>query len=973
MKIQLVSRSRGSALITTIVFCTILLLLVGSILKYATSERRMNNRAKLLLESRTAAEAISEYGIAQVKNILELNRTFTNSTWSADDASLFVTGGTYAGDVDLPPATFWGGGHIVPDSGPANERPLMHVGKIQNITNGSGLYYIDPLVSANKDDPLIGKRIFRYDLDILSRATATDSFNGGNVTKYMKQTFSIKAVPLFTNAVYYNMDMEVQPGPNMTITGATHCNGRMFVRSASASPITINFAGPVTAVKGFWTNFHTTSGDNLMPFFQSITDSGALQTNATTGIVSILRAGTTTSMPMRLGATTTGFTPNLTSGTWVESTWNLTPSGETWQQHIADPSAVGPTTATTQSMENFANWADQTFGRNLLTEVNGLTPNKIQGIPDYTYIYGSVYPDPIGGTADAAYTYLAGGNDINNSAHALIESPRLAGAASYNAATEAIKYAHNCSLYIVANTTGAPVTNAHKPDGTTITVAARSYRAFMNDTTTHPYTITEVILPGQDTFGDPVQTNPYLDHKNARPIVQLVNIDFATNIERGFAIGDQRRMTDMRRTAGGAPLNDANTTFIHSTARSAVNAYVPKNLFMIDIDMTELKKAVRTISIATGTTTVTSDNAFYVTGLPTGVFPNYIYNPNATGTNVTLDDKTRIITTDAVTLSNAFTAAIWNGAVYVESVAADRFDSTPGGTAADIALRKARTHELHDSGVRLINGRGKVPSIDPEVGFTLATNDAAYVLGTFNADGMANSPVTVSVSVPASPGASTGHNYEGGELPASIVADAITLLSQPLCPNESSQTGGWNDAFSPLRNGTANYAAAWATTPPSTSNRYEGSNTATVPYAIPYDSSNGTWATVSDTRKLPASFTEYSFAMLCGLVPTGKNGVTQTSGGLHNFPRFLENWSGVDCRIRGSMVALFECRVANDPWNLRVYNPPTRVWGFNLLFDEGKMPPLTPKTLQFERSMANDITKAEYNTKLTAWGYSTLP
>ena len=113
--------------------------------------------------------------------------------------------------------------------------------------------------------------------------------------------------------------------------------------------------------------------------------------------------------------------------------------------------------------------------------------------------------------------------------------------------------------------------------------------------------------------------------------------------------------------------------------------------------------------------------------------------------------------------------------------------------------------------------------------------------------------------------------------------------------------------------------------------------------------------------------------MLCGLVPTGKNGVTQTSGGLHNFPRFLENWGGIECRIRGAMVALFECRVGTEPWNLRVYAPPLRIWGFNLLFNTGVMPPLTPKSVHFRRSSSNDITKTDYNIKLTAWGYPTLP
>ena len=968
MKTSVTSGQRGSAFITTLGFCVILLLLVGSILKFSTSERRFNNRAKLLLETRTAAEAVSEYGIAQVKNILDSNRTFTDSTWSATDESLFVTGGSYAGTIAMPPDAFWGGGHIVGSTGAASEVPLMHVGKI--LTAG-GLYYIDPTNPDNAADPLKGKRVFRYDMDILSRATAIDTFGSGNVTKYMKQSFSIRAVPLFTNAVYYNMDMELQPGPDFTVTGSTSTNGRLFVRSASASPTAITFAGPVTAVKGFWVNFHTSSGDNLMPFFQSINATGALQTNATTGIVAILPAGATVGKNMQLGAATTGFSPNLPSGTWVESTWDLHPTGETWQQHIGDPSATPPITETTASKASYANWIQQTFLGNLLTNVNGLAPNKIQGIPDYTYVYGSAFPDPISGTADAAYTYIAGGSDINNSAHALIETPRLSTAASYNAATESIKYSGRVGLYIVANTTQVSRTG-HKPDGTVVNVGARSYRAFMNDGT-------EVILPGQDTFGDLNTTaNPYAAHKNARPVVQMMHIDFATNQERGFALADQRRMTDMRRTAGGIIPDVLTDTFIHSSPRSVTNQYVPKNLFMIDIDMTEMKKAVQTISVATGST-ATSASEYYATGLPAaGTFTNFIYNAAATPTTVTLSDTTRIITTNVVTLTNAYSSATWNGAVYVESIAADLFDTTPGIGAAAIALRQAKTHELHDSGVRLINGRGKVPSLDTTTGFTLATNDAVYVLGTFNADGLSATPAVVAVLVPPSPGASTGHNYEPGELPASIVADAVTLLSEPNNDTATSQSAGWNDAFSACAEGAtgSNWNSSWATTAASGSNQRDGAflGAAIYPFKVPYDSASGSWTSGTSTQiKLGASFSEYSFAMLCGLVPTGKNGVNQTSGGLHNFPRFLEDWSGIDCRIRGSMVALFECRVAKEPWNLRVYSPPNRVWGFNLLFDAGYMPPLTPKTVQLRRIGCNDVTKADYNVKLGLWGYPLLP
>ena len=972
MKNSPISSQRGSAFITTLGFCIILLMLVGSILKYSTSERRFNNRAKLLLEARNAAEGISEYGISQVKKILESNRSFTDNTWSSTDESLFVTGGSYSGQIGMPPDSFWGGGHIVTSTGASTEIPLMHVGKILDMSAG-GLYFVDPTNPNNDNDPLKGKRVFRYDLDILSRATAIDSFGSGNVTKYMKQTFSIRAVPLFANAVYYNMDLEIWPGPTMTVTGSTHTNQRLFAHPAGN--VALTFAGPVTAVKGLWTNAFTG-----LPFLTYVTDSGA-SVMASSGSVNLLTAGALTTKPMQLAAATTGFSPNLTASTWVEETWALAPGGETWQQHIGDGAATPTATAATKA--NFANWTFQAFSGNLLTDVNGVTAINLQGIPDYSYTYGSLYPDPSTGTSDAAYTYISGGNDVNNSAHGLIEPPRLTSAPSYIKTVEDIKYSHNAALYIVANTTSA-VAGGHMPDGTSIRVGARSYRAFMNDTTTTTPTITEVILPGQKTYGDAnltvdAITNPlHSAHSLARPIVQMLTINYTTGAESANLAANQRRMVDMRRTEGGdTVLNDATTTFNHAAARSTTNKYVPKNLYMIDIDMAEMKKAVQTVAVTLGTTYTTTGSDFYTTGLPTsGNFGTYIYNPAATTTNVALSDITRIIPAPApfvtgAAITNAFTSSIWDGAVYVESIAASSFDTT-GATAA---IRKAVTHELHNSGVRLINGRGKVASINSTQGFTLATNDVVYILGTFNADGLSTTPATVAVTVPSFVGESTGHNYETGELPASIAADAIILLSQPTYSAYNNQINGWNDAFSShycTYNNSWN--GGWATSAASTSNARDGDGTTTsFPYQVPYDSTNGVWAVGSSVDKLLPAFSEYSVAMLCGLVPTGKNGVTQNSGGLHNFPRFLENWTGVECRIRGAMVALFECRVGTEPWNLRTYAPPVRIWGFNLLFGTGLMPPLTPKTIHFRRSNANDITKTDYNAKLTAWGYPNLP
>jgi hypothetical protein len=68
-------------------------------------------------------------------------------------------------------------------------------------------------------------------------------------------------------------------------------------------------------------------------------------------------------------------------------------------------------------------------------------------------------------------------------------------------------------------------------------------------------------------------------------------------------------------------------------------------------------------------------------------------------------------------------------------------------------------------------------------------------------------------------------------------------------------------------------------------------------------------------------------------------------GGLENFPRFLENWTGVTFTYRGSLVSLFQsAQAARRPWAWRTYyNPPNRDWAFELRFrDPRNLPPGTP-------------------------------
>jgi hypothetical protein len=91
-------------------------------------------------------------------------------------------------------------------------------------------------------------------------------------------------------------------------------------------------------------------------------------------------------------------------------------------------------------------------------------------------------------------------------------------------------------------------------------------------------------------------------------------------------------------------------------------------------------------------------------------------------------------------------------------------------------------------------------------------------------------------------------------------------------------------------------------------------------------------------------------AMLTGNVPSDHS---YYSGGVENFPRFQENWSGVNLYYNGSMVEMFTSQIANYPWpgTGTVYNPPNRNWAFDTNFtNPSKLPPLTPRVIYLNRA-----------------------
>lgn len=222
-----------------------------------------------------------------------------------------------------------------------------------------------------------------------------------------------------------------------------------------------------------------------------------------------------------------------------------------------------------------------------------------------------------------------------------------------------------------------------------------------------------------------------------------------------------------------------------------------------------------------------------------------------------------------------------------------RYTGAGSHTSPDIAA--LFEHRFYRRGVRLVNGQtlpGIYDSSNPynTKGFTVASENAIYVQGNYNSTGV------TSFGNPTPPSNYLPQNT-ANHIPASIVADAIIILSN-----------NWLDSRS---------------------------------FRYPFR-----------RNQRPATTTYMRFAMIAGDPISSRNqaphqggGDPRLAGGVHNFKRFLEDWSSARLCYTGSIINLYNSQNNNGPFKCcsRVYSPPTRDWTFDVSFlDPTRLPPGTP-------------------------------
>lgn len=305
--------------------------------------------------------------------------------------------------------------------------------------------------------------------------------------------------------------------------------------------------------------------------------------------------------------------------------------------------------------------------------------------------------------------------------------------------------------------------------------------------------------------------------------------------------------------------------------------------------------------------------------------------------------------------------------------------------------------ERRPHGFRLRNGvqlkrnaSFNIPAADNIRGLSFISDDPVYIQGNFNLHQTGNDD-TVGTRIeefnePLVPGLGAGGLYTQSQFygrtnrnanfaqpandrwrPSEILADGITILSDNFCPGSIEDTftsaGGNSVTASVYHNpalglwapGCANASRtsflnqnrpqtsstwmrqiAWDPTSPIESDRngrplLANGNT----YSGNYDAFN------TDKPLMSAADTTINSIIVSSLVPSRAQ---QSYGGLHNFPRFLENWGGRNLWINGSFMQLNFSNYATAPFDqdawepgasvsssefIQYYSPPNRIWGYD--------------------------------------------
>lgn len=945
--------SRGNALAVVLMLCAALLILSTAFFHSMASNRRISNRAELLMQAREGAEATLGFASA------EFNKRATSLSSISDDPlsgySLSTAEKNYLSGTSAD-------NNIIASS------LEIKAGKISATKTDMILLETDP---AYTGDQSAGLNMAVRSGYIYAKSATADPGSGLVHTAHVAGVVQVREQTWLNYGMFYNMDMEFYPGKDMDVKGAVHTNADMYLSATGGTGTELNFHKKVTAAGHVYRGLKYT--------ISAFNDTGTADEGTPKGFTGV------TGFPSAEGTGKVYISKDGTTGGLVEMT--------------GDKDSLG---SKTKPSANKATWVDlQTSTWKKYVMDSSLSVEKFTppGLPLYV-------PENL--TTAAV--------ERRNHAYAMIE-PQLPATDTTryygrkSDAVENLKFSALAGMTIVVDdldevTDGA--LNASK-NGYAIPWKLVWYEGevLANQPTSKEN------LPARDATTklpiphviDPFALNDEVDRTEA-----LIANDSLIKMKRNLKalLRDAIVVVPYRDSGAGANTFGTGTTGVTITsypATAAAASFAMTTANKPTGGWTRTNQKAGAWPVLNEADTATYNRILYgqaaalynadsidrypdygnVTGASSRGNPNGAANAYS-GHYDRRQGHTRIASTD--TYNNGLRGAqhvvyidlqklnwiintpeLWKhpitGAaiydfdksftnlIYVDLPSQAKDTTRFALSESDKVVPAARPTATKPGYAVFLNKGARLPRLSYNEstrtpGFTLATNGPLYIMGNFNADGISGTGDSI---LPDSTNWYSSSYPLANEIPAMVAADAVTFLTEKYS----------------LKNSNKGKVSSTADTTKA-ENGDNGANHADGAQFYRYNGYNG------DTTQTTTAFQEVSTAIICGLVPTIPYIYTQSpynhptvtySGSVNNLPRFLE-YMGLTVRYRGSMAALFESEVNDAAFyegpHSYWFAPPTRDWGYHQYFAAGKYPPGTPVLRTTRLIAVRDITAAEYAT-----------
>ncbi|HXD34390.1 MAG TPA: PilX N-terminal domain-containing pilus assembly protein [Pyrinomonadaceae bacterium] len=353
---------------------------------------------------------------------------------------------------------------------------------------------------------------------------------------------------------------------------------------------------------------------------------------------------------------------------------------------------------------------------------------------------------------------------------------------------------------------------------------------------------------------------------------------------------------------------------------SAVSSNIGKPdgyiIYVSDRRGDKIKSEVDSAGVTLSTTNGMVDNEdiygpIVTSGYVAALDPGEDVIDNGTKKNTLQRDLTELPDPLSSILSSTTASTIAERTARANAIAAwTNIDST------DTASPKTKSKYFRRA-VRLFNGEnlqvlGGTNKLSTTLGITVASENMVYIWGNYNTTGINAAP-------PAGQSClndvTAACYYTGNQVPASIVCDAFFPLSKT-----------WFDSMSSMFPDDVGDRPGDRSLPGVTA---ETSLRAGI-------IAGNNLSAMSATSAGPDAGNYSS---------DPNNNESRLNGGMHNFPRFLESWSG-RYNLVGSLIPLYHSTQAMGQYNTsgEIYSPPERDWAFDATFKSpDRLPPGTPQ------------------------------